>query len=74
MARRGLKLDPPKCKVPTNICEWQLWGEVEIEDGFAVEVLHPDANLFFLGMLLNLADRNMSLRTVLRLVGNCSGA
>ena len=56
LASRGLTLHPSKCKLQTNLTEWQRRGEVDVEDGFSVEVLGGDSNLLLLGTVLNLHD------------------
>ena len=56
LARRGLALHPSKCKIQTNITDWEQRGDVVIEEGFSVEVLDSDSNLVLLGTVLGLMD------------------
>ena len=56
LARRGLNLHPSKCKVQTNNTAWTQRGDIDIEEGFSVEILPYDEGLVVLGTLLHLTD------------------
>jgi hypothetical protein len=56
LAERGLALHPTKCKVQTNLEQTQKRGNINVEEGFAVEVLHADTHLVLLGTVLSLDD------------------
>ena len=54
--RRGLALHPSKCKAQTNIANWGLRGDVQIEDGFSLHVLPAGDAVEVLGTVLTLED------------------
>ena len=39
LRKRGLKLQAAKCKVQTNMGDWHLRGQVNVDDSFSVEIL-----------------------------------
>ena len=56
LQKRGLSLHPSKCKVQTNVENWQHRGQTSLDDGFGVEVLPEGEPLTVLGTSLGLKD------------------
>ena len=53
---RGLRLHPTKCKAQTNSTTWTRRGSIELDEGFALQVVEESECLAVLGTSLSLTD------------------
>jgi hypothetical protein len=56
LSRRGLNLHPAKCKLQNNLPDDHERKEIDIDEGFSVEVVPNEEGFKFLGTMLKLDD------------------